>query len=113
MSFVTDDKLCVGIHTKPAKDEERETITVAKVEIYSSKLCPFCARAKHLLNQKGVVFEEIDVDTSPGRRAEMIKRANGHYTVPQIFIDNSHVGGSDDLATLEQEGKLNGILGLD
>ena len=82
-----------------------------KVEMYSSAFCPFCARAKHLLIQKGAVLEEIDVDTSPGRRSEMIERANGLHTVPQIFIDGHHVGGSDDLVALERAGKLDGMLG--
>ena len=85
---------------------------MAKVEMYSSMFCPFCARAKHLLGQKGVEFDEIDVDTSPGRRNEMLQRANGRHTVPQIFIDDHHVGGSDDLAALERDGKLDGMLGL-
>lgn len=85
---------------------------MAKVEMYSSMFCPFCARAKHLLSQKGVAIVEIDVDTSPGRRAEMMERANGRHTVPQIFIDDRHVGGSDDLAALERDGKLDGMLGL-
>jgi len=85
---------------------------VAKVEMYSSMFCPFCARAKYLFSQKGVAIEEIDVDTSPGRRAEMMERANGRHTVPQIFIDDRHVGGSDDLAALERDGKLDGMLGL-
>lgn len=84
---------------------------MAQVEIYSSMFCPFCTRAKHLLTQKGVEFVEIDVDTSPGRRNEMLDRANGQRTVPQIFIDNQHVGGSDDLAALERGGKLDGMLG--
>lgn len=74
--------------------------------------CPFCIRAKLLLTQKGVAFSEIDLDTNPMRRPEMIERANGLSTVPQIFIDDHHVGGSDELAFLEQEGKLNGLLGL-
>lgn len=85
---------------------------MAKVEMYSSTFCPFCARAKHLLMQKGTALEEIDVDTSPGRRTEMIERANGRHTVPQIFIDGHHVGGSDDLAALERAGKLDGMLGV-
>ena len=85
---------------------------MAKVEIYSSMFCPFCMRAKHLLTQKGVEFIEIDVDTSPGRRNEMLERANGQYTVPQIFIDDQHVGGSDDLAALDRASKLDGMLGL-
>ena len=85
---------------------------MAQVEIYSSMFCPFCTRAKHSLTQKGIEFIEIDVDTSPGRRNEMLERANGQRTVPQIFIDNQHVGGSDDLAALEGAGKLDGMLGL-
>ena len=85
---------------------------MAQVEMYSSMFCPFCSRAKHLLTQKGVEFIEIDVDTSPGRRNEMLERANGQHTVPQIFIDNRHVGGSDDLAALERAGKLDPMLGL-
>ena len=85
---------------------------MAKVEMYSSMFCPFCARAKNLLTQKGVAFTEIDVDTSPGQRKEMMERANGRHTVPQIFIDDHHVGGSDDLAALERDGKLDGMLGL-
>ncbi len=85
---------------------------MAQVEMYSSMFCPFCSRAKHLLTQKGVEFIEIDVDTSPGRRNEMLERANGQHTVPQIFIDNRHVGGSDDLAALDRAGQLDGMLGL-
>ncbi len=85
---------------------------MAQVEIYSSMFCPFCSRAKHLLAQKGVEFIEIDVDTSPGRRNEMLERANGQHTVPQIFIYNRHVGGSDDLAALDRAGQLDGMLGL-
>ena len=85
---------------------------MAQVEIYSSMFCPFCARAKHLLTLKGVEFIEIDVDTNPGRRNEMLERANGQHTVPQIFIDDQHVGGSDDLAALDRAGELDGMLGL-
>ena len=85
---------------------------MAEVEIYSSMFCPFCHRAKRLLSDKGVKFIEIDVDTDPGRRAEMRERANGGHTVPQIFIDGAHVGGSDDLAALDRAGKLDGMLGL-
>lgn len=85
---------------------------MAEVEIYSSMFCPFCHRAKKLLSDKGIAFKEIDVDTSPGRRNEMVERAKGGYTVPQIFIDGDHVGGSDDLAALDRSGKLDGMLGL-
>ncbi len=85
---------------------------MAKVEIYSSMFCPFCVRAKNLLALKDVEYTEFDVDTDPTRRKEMIVRANGQYTVPQIFIDDKHVGGSDDLAGLEREGRLDAMLGL-
>ena len=91
---------------------EKRIVAVAKVEVYSSMFCPFCARAKHLLREKGVAFEEIDVDNTSGSRSEMVERADGRRTVPQIFIDDFHVGGSDDLAALERDGKLDEMLGL-
>ena len=91
---------------------EKRSAVLAKVEVYSSMLCPFCARAKHLLREKGVAFEEIDVDNTSGSRSEMVERADGRHTVPQIFIDDFHVGGSDDLAALERDGKLDEMLGL-
>jgi len=72
--------------------------------------CPYCHRAKQLLGKKGVKFEEIDVDGDPGQRAEMTKRANGGYTVPQIFIGAEHIGGCDELYALEAAGKLDGLL---
>ena len=84
---------------------------MAKVEIYSSVFCPFCVRAKNLLALKDVEYIEIDVDTDPTRREEMIARAHGQYTVPQIFIDDKHVGGSDDLALLDRDGRLDAMLG--
>lgn len=80
------------------------------VEIYSSPLCGFCHAAKRLLNQKGVSFSEIDVFTDPSRKAEMMKRANGGRTVPQIFIDGAHIGGYDDLYALERAGRLDALL---
>jgi glutaredoxin 3 len=85
---------------------------MAKVEIYSTMWCGYCARARGLLQKKGVDFEEIDIETDGSKRGEMIKRAGGRMTVPQIFIDGVHVGGSDDLAALERAGKLNALLGL-
>ena len=85
---------------------------MADVEIYSSMFCPYCHRAKRLLSEKGVAFKEIDVDMDAGLRREMMDRANGRHTVPQIFIDGVHVGGSDDLAALERAGKLDPMLGL-
>ena len=85
---------------------------MAEVEIYSSMFCPFCHRAKRLLSGKGVTFTEIDVDTQPGKRQEMMQRSDGGHTVPQIFVDGRHVGGSDDLATLDRSGELDTLLGL-
>ena len=75
---------------------------MARVEIYTKFLCPYCTRAKKLLGEKGVDFEEYDITMDSHKRAEMMQRANGRHTVPQIFIDNRHVGGSDDLAALER-----------
>ena len=82
----------------------------AKVEVYSSMWCPFCYRAKKLLSDKGVAFEEIDVDGDPKVREAMRERSGGRYTVPQIFINGVGVGGSDDLAALERAGKLDAML---
>ncbi len=80
------------------------------VTLYTSMWCPYCHRAKQLLGIKGVKFEEIDVDGDPGKRAEMTQRANGGYTVPQIFIGAEHIGGCDELYALEAAGKLDGLL---
>ncbi|MCJ8334058.1 MAG: glutaredoxin 3 [Epibacterium sp.] len=80
------------------------------VEIYTSPLCGFCHAAKRLLNQKGVSFSEIDIRAEPDRKAEMIQRANGGYTVPQIFVGETHVGGCDDLYALERSGQLDPLL---
>jgi glutaredoxin 3 len=81
-----------------------------KVEIYSSMWCPFCFRAKKLLQSKGVEFIEIDVDGDPRVRELMRERAEGRHTVPQIFINDVGIGGSDDLAQLDQSGKLDSML---
>ncbi len=80
------------------------------VEIYTSPLCGFCHAAKRLLTQKGVTFSEIDVWANPDRKPEMIQRANGGRTVPQIFIGETHVGGCDELYALERGGKLDPLL---
>ncbi len=80
------------------------------VEIYTSPLCGFCHAAKRLLTQKGVTFAEVNVLADPGRKPEMIQRANGGRTVPQIFIGETHVGGCDELYALEQAGKLDPLL---
>ena len=81
-----------------------------QIEIYTSPLCGFCHAAKRLLTQKGVIFTEIDVSKQPDRRQEMVQRANGGRTVPQIFIGATHVGGCDDLYDLERSGKLDPLL---
>ena len=83
---------------------------MTRVEIYSSPLCGFCHAAKRLLKSKGVRFTEINVLANPGRKAEMISRAGGSRTVPQIFIDGTHVGGCDELYALERAGKLDLML---
>ena len=84
--------------------------TMPTIEIYTSPLCGFCHAAKRLLKKKGVEFSEIDVFANPDRKPEMIQRANGGRTVPQIFIGDVHVGGCDDLYALEQGGKLDPLL---
>ncbi|NSX53527.1 glutaredoxin 3 [Parasulfitobacter algicola] len=80
------------------------------VEIYTSPLCGFCHSAKRLLNEKGISFSEIDVLADASRKPEMIQRANGRRTVPQIFVGDTHVGGCDDLYALERSGKLDDLL---
>ncbi len=80
------------------------------IEIYTTPICPYCIRAKRLLEQKGAAFREIDVMMDNDARGEMIRRANGRYTVPQIFIGDTHVGGSDDLYALERAGRLDAML---
>ena len=83
---------------------------MARVEIYTKFLCPYCSRAKKLLTDKGVAFEEYDITMGGEKRAEMLQRANGRHTVPQIFIGDRHVGGSDDLAELDRNGQLDPLL---
>jgi glutaredoxin 3 len=83
---------------------------MAQVEIYTTPLCPYCWRAKRLLKSKGVDFVEIDLWQQPERRAEMVERAAGRTTVPQLFVDGRALGGSDELAALERDGKLDALL---
>ena len=82
------------------------------IDIYTSRSCPYCIRAKSLLKSKGVLFNELEVDGQPELIAEAVKRSDGMRTVPQIFIENYHVGGYDDLADLDRIGKLDSLLGL-
>ncbi|MFO1067337.1 MAG: glutaredoxin 3 [Geminicoccaceae bacterium] len=84
---------------------------MAEIEIYTTPLCGYCARAKRLLDSKGAAYTEFDLWAQPERRPEMVERANGRRTVPQVFIDGRHVGGSDDLHALEARGELDGLLG--
>jgi glutaredoxin 3 len=81
-----------------------------KVEIYSSQFCGYCSRAKRLLSQKGVDYVDYDVIEDTSKRDEMVKRAGGRMTVPQIFIDGKHIGGSDDLYALDARGGLDPLL---
>ncbi|KPL67557.1 glutaredoxin [Erythrobacter sp. SG61-1L] len=87
-------------------------MSTPKVDIYTKFACPYCMRAKALLERKGVEFEEFDITFGGEKREEMIQRAPMARTVPQIFIGDYHVGGSDDLAALDREGKLDPLLGL-
>jgi len=83
---------------------------MAKVEIYTSPICGYCHRAKALLTKKGVFYAEIDISQDPASRDEMVKRANGRRTVPQIFISGRHVGGCDDIYALDSTGGLDPLL---
>ena len=81
-----------------------------EIIIYTKEQCPYCVRAKQLLDRKGVSYQEIRVDLHPEKREELIRQ--GRRTVPQIFIDNQAIGGCDDLYALERDGKLNALLGI-
>jgi glutaredoxin 3 len=81
-----------------------------KIELYTTPVCPYCHAAKDLLKRKGVAFTEINVMGEPEKRQEMVARAGGRMTVPQIFIGTTHVGGCDDLYDLDSEGKLDPLL---
>ncbi|GGO93589.1 glutaredoxin 3 [Stakelama pacifica] len=83
---------------------------MAKVEIYTKAFCPYCSRAKALLDQKGADYVEYDITMDQAKRAEMIDRASGGMTVPQIFIGDRHIGGSDELAALDREQGLDPLL---
>ncbi len=83
-----------------------------KIEIYTGALCGYCVSAKRLLRSKGVAFEEIKVSFRPRRRAEMIQRASGRHTVPQVFVDGTHLGRCDELHALDRAGELDRWLGL-
>ena len=83
---------------------------MANIEIYTKPTCGFCHMAKRLLGSKGASYAEVDISAKPERRSEMIQRAGGRSTVPQIFIDGKHIGGCDDLFALERGGQLDALL---
>ncbi|MQX37441.1 glutaredoxin 3 [Roseospira navarrensis] len=83
---------------------------MAHVELYTTPICPFCHRAKQLLQRKGAAYTEHNVMLNPGKRAEMVDRAGGARTVPQIFIDGRHIGGCDELYALDGQGGLDPML---
>ena len=85
---------------------------MAKVEMYTTMWCGYCARARSLLQRKGVDFADIDVEADTSKRTEMVQRAGGRTTVPQIFIDGVHVWGSDELVALDRAGELDPLLGI-
>lgn len=82
------------------------------IEIYTTPYCPYCLRAKALLKRKGVAFRDIDVAAKPEGRKEMVKRAKGHHTVPQIFVDGRHIGDCDEIHAMDKQGTLDPILGV-
>lgn len=84
--------------------------TMADIEIYTTKVCPYCIRAKNLLNAKDADFKEIDLTGDDAGREALLKRSNGMRTVPQIFINGQHIGGYDNLAELEEKGELDKLL---
>lgn len=86
------------------------SVSLAKVEIYTKDWCGYCARAKRLLTERGAEVEDIPVDMGGDKKTEMIQRAGGRTTVPQIFIGGQHIGGCDDLFALERSGKLAELL---
>ena len=83
---------------------------MTEVQVYSTSWCPYCKRAKALLEAKGVSWDEVDLDEQPDRRSEMIERTGGRTSVPQIWIGGEHVGGCDDLMALEASGRLDALL---
>jgi glutaredoxin 3 len=84
---------------------------MAKVELYTTAWCPYCSRARSLLRMKGVAFVDIDIEKESERRPEMIRRAGGRTSVPQIFINGEHIGGSDELAAIDRRGELDAKVG--
>jgi glutaredoxin 3 len=86
-------------------------MAMAEVELYTTPFCPYCVRARALLERKGVAYTDIDIIGESARRAEMVRRAGGRTSVPQIFIGGEHIGGSDELLALDRNGELDAKLG--
>jgi glutaredoxin 3 len=86
-------------------------MAMAEVQLYTTPFCPYCVRARALLDRKGVAFIDIDITEEPGRHGEMVGRAGGRTSVPQIFINGEHIGGSDELVALDRTGELDVKLG--
>ena len=86
-------------------------MAMAEVKLYTTPFCPYCVRARALLERKGVAYTDIDIIGEPARRAEMVRRAGGRTSVPQIFIRGEHIGGSDELLALDRNGELDAKLG--
>lgn len=86
---------------------------MTSVELYTSAICPYCVAAKTFLRQKGLEFGEIRIDVDPSRRDEMLARSGGRRSVPQIFINGTHIGGFDDLVAADRSGHLAAVLGHD
>src|SRR5262245_19072041 len=95
----------------PGAGEHAMTGMPGKVVMYSTSWCGFCERARGLFKRKGVAFDEVKLDETPAEREVMMRRSGGRRTVPQIFIDERHVGGYDELAALERTGELDTLLG--
>ncbi len=93
-------------------DSSETSAGPAKVEIYTWRFCPFCIRAKGLLDRKGIVYSEYLIDGDDTARAAMTRRAQGRSSLPQIFIDNRGIGGCDELYDLDRSGHLDALLGL-
>ena len=81
-----------------------------KIEIYTGAFCPYCSRATSLLSKRGLAYDEYDVTMDSAKRREMVERASGRTSVPQVFIGGRHVGGSDDLAAADRSGELDALL---
>ena len=97
-------------HSADNDPMKKEHGQMAKVEVYATEWCPYCKRARKLLEEKGAMYELIDVMMEPRRKKEMMDRANGKHTVPQIFINDEHIGGCDELMALNAKGGLDSKL---